>query len=196
MVDQAKERLGHRCTLRKAVAEDLPFDDNEFDYVFLINTLEFLDNPIEALREAGRVAHRIVFVGVLNSFSWQGIMSKIHGILGNPIFRHAHLYNLWELKSLLKSALGPVPLSWASLKKPNSFFESVSPSVNQIWKEKQSPFGCFLGVAASMHYQFRADTMPIKAKIKKPRQSLVDAKTFEGAKQGTGVMEHERGLSL
>ena len=55
MISLARERLGNRCTLKTGMAEDLPFGDNEFDISLLINSLEFLDDPVETLREAGRV---------------------------------------------------------------------------------------------------------------------------------------------
>ena len=41
MVQEAKSRLGHRSTIKVGMAEDLPFDDNEFDLAVLVNTLEF-----------------------------------------------------------------------------------------------------------------------------------------------------------
>ena len=109
MVEKARKRLGKQCDLRKGRAEDLPFDDNEFDLAFLINTLEFLDDPLQALREAGRVTKRKIFVGVINSLSWTGLSRKIQGCFGNTLFRHTKFYSVWQLKSLLKSAYGPAP---------------------------------------------------------------------------------------
>ena len=48
--------LGNRAGLFPGRAEDLPFEDNEFDIVTLITCLEFVENPEEALAEALRVA--------------------------------------------------------------------------------------------------------------------------------------------
>ena len=61
MLDIAKSRLGNKASFKIGSAEDLPFEDNEFDITTLIITLEFLDNPLEALREAGRVTKNKVF---------------------------------------------------------------------------------------------------------------------------------------
>ncbi|HIJ58584.1 MAG TPA: class I SAM-dependent methyltransferase, partial [Deltaproteobacteria bacterium] len=104
MMQEAKSRLGHRSTIKMGMAEDLPFDDNEFDLAVLVNTLEFLDKPLLALREAGRVASRKVFIGVLNSLSWNGILKRIQGYFGDPLFGQTTFYNLWQIKSLLQLA--------------------------------------------------------------------------------------------
>src|SRR5512138_3337781 len=41
LIDQASQRLRSRAELRIGPAEDLPFSDNEFDIVTLINSVEF-----------------------------------------------------------------------------------------------------------------------------------------------------------
>jgi ubiquinone/menaquinone biosynthesis C-methylase UbiE len=45
MLEKARARLGHKSNFKIGMAEDLPFDDNEFDLAVLINTLEFMDTP-------------------------------------------------------------------------------------------------------------------------------------------------------
>jgi len=39
----------------KGVAEDLPYDDNVFDFVLLVTTICFVDDPLKTLEEARRV---------------------------------------------------------------------------------------------------------------------------------------------
>ena len=65
MIKKARERIGNNSALINSPAEDLPFEDNEFDISLLINTLEFLDSPLKALREAGRVTRRKILIGVM-----------------------------------------------------------------------------------------------------------------------------------
>ncbi len=130
MVRRARKRLGHRCTLQAAFAEDLPFDDNAFDVAVLINTVEFLDDPLGALAEAGRVARKKVFVGVFNSLSWNGLLRRAHGFFGDPLFGKARLYNLWEITSLVRSALGPVPIAWSCIRVPPRIAGAVGLSVS------------------------------------------------------------------
>ena len=196
MIQRARERLGHRSTLKMAMAEDLPFDDNEFDLVTLINTLEFMDNPLQALREAGRVAGSKVFVGVLNSLSWNGILKKIHGYFYDPLFGQATFYNLWQIKSLMRLAYGPVPISWASIKVVPGFMEDSKPTGKAFWNWKHSPFGFFLGLSATIEYTVRTENLPLKAKLKTASQGLILAGSPKEMNNIRGVQESERGLSV
>ncbi len=196
MIQKAKERLGHLCTLRTGMAEDLPFDDNEFDLAVMIGTLEFLDNPLLALREAGRVANKKVFIGVINSLSWSGFVKRVQGYFGDPLFGRSRFYNLWQLKSFLRAAYGDTPVSWACIKIRPSFVEDVRPSGKDPCELKHSPFGSFLGISATMTYTIKADSLPLKIKIKKPSQSLIGANTVSHLKQIRGVRTDERGIPV
>ncbi|MCF8143790.1 MAG: class I SAM-dependent methyltransferase [Deltaproteobacteria bacterium] len=183
MVEEARSRLGHRSVIKMGMAEDLPFDDNEFDLAVLIHTLEFLDNPLPALREAGRVARRKVFIGVLNSLSCNGILKKFQGYFGDPLFGQATFYNLWQIKSLLQLAYGDVPISWESIRIVPSFVEEMVPFGKEIAAGRHSPFGFFLGLAATMVYRVHTDNLPLKVRLKTARQSLFPARSLEDLKQ-------------
>ena len=54
MLDISLGKMGNRVELYRGFAEDLPFDDNSFNYSCLFTTLEFVDDPDKALREAFR----------------------------------------------------------------------------------------------------------------------------------------------
>jgi ubiquinone/menaquinone biosynthesis C-methylase UbiE len=183
MVEEARSRLGHRSAVKVGMAEDLPFDDNEFDLAVLIHTLEFLDNPLPALREAGRVARRKVFIGVLNSLSWNGVLKRFQGYFGDPLFGQATFYNLWQIKSLLQLAYGNIPISWESIRIVPSFLEDALPLGKDITGGRHSPFGFFLGLAATMIYRVHTDNLPLKVRLKTAGQSLFPARTLEDLKQ-------------
>ena len=53
-------------------AHCLPFDDHSFDIVALITTLEFLQDPTLALKEAQRIAKAGLLLGTINRTSWIG----------------------------------------------------------------------------------------------------------------------------
>jgi ubiquinone/menaquinone biosynthesis C-methylase UbiE len=40
-----------------AKAENLPFNDDSFDFAFIVTTICFLDNPLQALKEIRRILH-------------------------------------------------------------------------------------------------------------------------------------------
>jgi ubiquinone/menaquinone biosynthesis C-methylase UbiE len=196
MIDKARERLGHRCGLETGMAEDLPFDDNQFDLAVLINTLEFLDDPLQALREAGRVAHRKVFIGVINSLSWNGLIKRIQGYLGDPLFGQARFYNIWQLKSLLLAGYGRVPISWGCIRIRPLFIEGMSPLTKNVCNWEHSPFGSFLGLSATMLCRIKTDNLPLKIRLKKAGQSLIGAKTLEDLNRSKGAQGDERGLPV
>jgi len=95
MLDIAKSRLGNKASFKIGCAEDLPFEDNEFDVTTFIITLEFLDNPLAALSEAGRVTKNKVFIGVLNGLSLECVCKKMYSLFSDSIFRETHLFTLW-----------------------------------------------------------------------------------------------------
>ncbi|MBW1997701.1 MAG: class I SAM-dependent methyltransferase [Deltaproteobacteria bacterium] len=162
MIDRARERLGRKCTLRIASAEDLPFDDNEFDIAVLINTLEFLDKPIEALMEAGRVARRRVFVGVFNSLSWFAVDKRARGCFSRSLFSSVRFYNLWELKSCMVRAFGEVPMEWKCARVNKSLFSRPGVTYRCQGTLSRWPVGAFLGVSATMQYRLRTAQHPLK----------------------------------
>lgn len=182
MIHKARERLGPKCTLKSGRAEDLPFDDNEFDFVVLINTLEFLDDPLQALREAGRVSCRKVFIGLMNSLSWDGLMKRIQGFLGNPLFNQTRFYNLWQLKSLLQKAFGPVPISWRSIDTCPSFLPNMAPFMTELLPWKKIPFANFLGISATILYTLKTDNLPLRLRLEKASRSVIGGRTLEDLK--------------
>lgn len=165
MINRAKERLGKKCILKTGMAEDLPFDDNEFDIAVLINTLEFLDDPVDALIEAGRVARRKVFVGALNSCSWFGVNKRFHGYFCKSIFRNIRFYSLWELKSYMKKAFGEVPIQWKCARVNPPLLTGTGMPSSEGGRFSRCPFGSFLGLSATMHYRLRTEQHPLEVTL-------------------------------
>jgi len=162
VLQKARRRLGERVILRRGRAEDLPFEDNSFDIAALINTLEFVEDPLEALREAGRVARRRVFVGVFNGFSWGGLFKGLKAWGGHPLFSGCRFYHLWELKGLFREAFGDVPVSWGCVRA----YRKGNHPPPASGRMERSPFGTFLGVCAAMGYTFRTEGIPLTVRIK------------------------------
>jgi ubiquinone/menaquinone biosynthesis C-methylase UbiE len=173
MISLAGKRLGHRCTLKTGLAEDLPFDDNEFDLAVLIHTLEFLDDPLQALREAGRVAKRNVFIGVINGLSWQIFPDKLKGLFKETISRYSRSYTLWELKSYIRKAYGHVPVSWQSERVWPGFLDRLCGFFSDGWSLKSCPFGAFLGMVATIRYTVKTNNLPLKIRVEKAERSSV-----------------------
>ena len=189
MINRARERLGNRCCLKTGKAEDLPFDDNEFDLAVLDNTLEFLDEPVRALTEAGRVANRRVYIGVMNSLSWPCLRNKFQSYFRSSLFNQMKFYSLWELKSLVLLAFGNVPIVWRSSFIYPPFLNRFEGFFTGAWNLEYHPFGSFLGLAATILYRVKTDNVPLKIRMKEAGESIVPGMTL-------GDLKHEKDNNL
>lgn len=84
-------------------AVQLPFATGAFDLVALITTLEFLENPIQALTEARRVSRLGLLLGSINRGSWVGWKYRRQG---GPIWGTASFFTPQELVGLIRQACG------------------------------------------------------------------------------------------
>ena len=172
MLSLARDRLGNKCELKKANAEDIPYEDNEFDLVFLINTLEFLDDPLPVLEEAGRVAKRGVLIVVFNSFSRYCRWQKICGMLRKNLFSHAHPYSLWDIKRQIKKTYGPVPITWQSEYLFPALFNKLG--IPLLSSGISLPFGYLIGISVTLKYRYKTDNLLIKKKIGRSKSPVME----------------------
>jgi ubiquinone/menaquinone biosynthesis C-methylase UbiE len=172
MLTLAKNRLGDRCELKQAYAEDLPYEDNEFDLAFLINTLEFIDDPLPVLEEAGRVAKRGVFIVFFNSMSWYIRWQKMNGIFRKNIFSKIKYYSIWEMKKVLNRVYGPVQLTWKSLPVSSCYLRKTGKS--QIPDSGFLPFGYLIGISVALTYRYKTDTLSLQEKINNAKRPVIE----------------------
>ncbi len=71
-----------------AFAEKLPFADKSFDKVLFINTFEYVDDKVQAMREAYRVAREKVGIGFMNRHASKNFFrSKVRkGMYSDAVF--------------------------------------------------------------------------------------------------------------
>jgi SAM-dependent methyltransferase len=189
MVGRARDHLGHRAALEVGKAEDLPYQDNEFDLALFINTFEFLEDPIEALREAGRVARRGVFIAVTNTLSWYWFCVTLKNLFQKSLFARGRSFHLWELKAIARAALGDVPIKWRSAQVMAPVLEKLGGRLSERWYQERCPFGAFLGVSATLHYTVRTIQTPLKVPLRQAGQPVVRGVTM-------GDARNERSLPL
>jgi ubiquinone/menaquinone biosynthesis C-methylase UbiE len=125
----------------RAAAEALPFADASSDVVAFITTLEFLPDPVLALREAARVARLGIVLGVLNLASPLGVRRTVAARFQPSVYRTAHFYTIWSLQRLLHQALpGQVQaLQWTTVLWPRA----------TPWFLRRLPFGAFMAMAVA-----------------------------------------------
>ena len=163
MLDIATKQFGHRVEFYRGVAEDLPFDDNSFNHASLVTTLEFVEDPVQAISEACRVAKDRIFLGVLNRYALKGIERRLKGIFHHTIYNRARFYSVWELKSMIRGILGETaPISWRTV---SQFPASSGKIISNIEKSEivqRFPFGTFVGLVASLVPRFRTRPMTLR----------------------------------
>ena len=194
MIRRAEQRLGNNAVLKVGRAEDLPFEDNEFDIVLFINTLEFLEDPLAGLKEAGRVARRSVFIGVTNSLSWYALCSRIERLLRKPFFDHFAFFNLWQLKSYIRAAYGTVPVHWRCSHIGTPLLERIGNFVSEPWHFERSPFGSFLGLCVRLRYTVRTLQQPLTVGLGQAKPSVIEGVTMGNVHRNRRSSGDERGL--
>jgi SAM-dependent methyltransferase len=145
----AEARVLGAGPLVRADALRLPFADGAFGLTALITTLEFLEQPREALAEALRVARRGLILGVLNRWSVLGLRRRLAGLFRRTVYDGAHFYGVGELKRLATSC----PLrargctrSVAGEKARVVWRTTLFPR-GWPWAQARLPWGGFIGMA-------------------------------------------------
>ena len=94
MLDIAKSR---GIDIVKGVAESLPFENDYFDFVLIVTTLCFVDNPLKALSEIKRVLKPggSLIIGMIDRSSALGKSYEAKK-QDNPFYRDAHFYSVDE----------------------------------------------------------------------------------------------------
>ncbi|MBD3218965.1 MAG: methyltransferase domain-containing protein [candidate division Zixibacteria bacterium] len=84
------------------IAEKLPFDDNQFDYVLMVTVVCFLDDVRAAFTEANRILKNggVIIIALIDRESPLGQMYEKHKSK-NEFYKHASFYSAEEIKNLL-----------------------------------------------------------------------------------------------
>jgi SAM-dependent methyltransferase len=165
MLDIASQNVINRADLYRGYAEDLPFDDNSFNYACLFTTLEFVDDPQKALEEACRVAKDRIFIGVLNRYAIKGIQRRVKGMFAPTIFNHAQFFSVWELKQKIRRILGDSPICWRTvcqLPPQPGKTGKIATSLEQSKILQRCPFGAFAGMVVTLIPKLRTRPLTMR----------------------------------
>ncbi len=168
MLDMAHEKIGNRADLYRGFGEDLPFDDNSFNYASLFTTLEFVEDPKKTLEEACRVAKDRVFIGVLNRYAIKGIQRRVKGIFSPSIFNHAQFFSVWELKQTIRDIMGSVPVAWRTVCQLPTASGKYVYSLEHSKILQRCPFGAFAGMVVILVPRFRTKPLTTRYQAKDP----------------------------
>lgn len=99
-------RRSPRVRLVLGDAHDMPIGDRSVDLVIFVTTLEFLEDPAGALREAARVARRGIVAIVLNRHSLGGLSRRWGRQSRATLLGRSRDYSLGTIRSALRDAAG------------------------------------------------------------------------------------------
>ncbi len=100
------EKIYSQIDLIVADAENLPFRSNLFNKIICNTVLEFLLNPVQALKEFNRVIFfdGKVVIGVLTSTSLWAFKRRINNLIVEDIWSKARFFSLRTLRKISKQA--------------------------------------------------------------------------------------------
>ena len=163
MLDLAMDKFKSRVELHRAFGEDLPFEDNTFNYSIMMTSLEFMDRPAKAIEEACRVTRDKIFIGVFNKYAPLNILRRTKGLFCHNTLSYARFFGIWELKKIIHAIMGPVPVSWNttlaipfSRSRPAAYLE-------QSAIIQKSPWGTMVGMSIIPIPRFH--TRPLSLRI-------------------------------
>jgi ubiquinone/menaquinone biosynthesis C-methylase UbiE len=166
MLNYARNRLPEHIPVDRGYAENLPYDDNAFDTVVLITTLEFVENPLEALSEAFRVARKQVVLGSMNKYSLLRCHRYLEQFWKRSIYSHAHFFSVFELKHLARQALlGQVPIRWRTCLALPLCTLRFSRYIEGCRYFQWHPFGHFIAMRIDLSYPLQTVQDPLFRKL-------------------------------
>lgn len=135
-------RLAPGLPLVRGHARPLPVRDHCVDLALFVTTLEFLASPLDALREAVRIARTGVIILALNRWSLGGLSRRWGPQAKGELLRHARDFSLPRLCTMLRSAAKHRlrEVRWASAVLPAPFHRASLPI----------PFGDVLAISAAL----------------------------------------------
>lgn len=167
MLDILSARLGNRVSLYRGFAEDLPFDDNSFNHACLFTSLEFVEHPTKALSEAFRVAKDRVFIGFLNRYALTCIGRRVKGLFTATIYNRATFFSVWEIKTMVRGLMGPVPVCWRTVCQFPGPYATWMKHIEGLGLVQRFPFGTFAGTVVTLVPRFRTRPLAIRYQPKK-----------------------------
>ncbi len=157
-----REKTGQRVDVHIGDAEDLVFDDNSFNYVCLMNVIEFTKNPEDAIREALRVARDKVFIWMLNKYSVKGIEVALRKIFGDAVSNQTKLYGIGDIKQTVKSISTDFPMFWRTVCHVPAVSGKMGQKIAQSNVAEKYPFGSYVGFIVIPVPRFRTRPLVLK----------------------------------
>jgi SAM-dependent methyltransferase len=162
----ARQKYGDRAEFISGQPHDLPFSDDEFDIVTIINFLEISDNPRKVIEEAVRVCRGRVFIGFLNNYSLVGTRQRLKEIFGFPLSQEMHFFSFPEIKNIVESSTGDTSIKWGSVIYFPGIVYDFFGELEEMLPIRKNPFGAFVGLTFPVKYMYRTIQSPVANSFK------------------------------
>ena len=160
-LETARRTYGDRSEFILADSTDLPFSDNEFDIVTIINFLETANDPRKVIEEAIRVCRGRVFIGFLNNYSFFGTRQSLKENFGFRLSKKMRFFNYPEIKRMVEDIIGNTIIKWGSVIYFPVIVYDIFEELEEIFPIKKNPFGAFVGLTFSVNYTYQTAQSPI-----------------------------------
>ncbi|MCJ7540585.1 MAG: class I SAM-dependent methyltransferase, partial [Desulfobacterales bacterium] len=90
----------------------------------------------------------------------------IKGVFTRTIYNHACFFSIWELKDIIRSLLGNVPISWRTVCQFSASPGQITRTIEQISLMQKCPFGAFIGMGVTPVPRFRTRPLTVPYKTK------------------------------
>ena len=125
-----------------------------------------IENAELSSEEASRVAKDKIFLGVLNRYAIKGVHRRIKGVFTRTIYNQACFFSIWQLKDIIRSLLGDVPISWRTVLQFSGSPRLITSKIEQFSLMQKCPFGAFIGMGVTLVPRFRTRPLTVPYKTK------------------------------
>jgi ubiquinone/menaquinone biosynthesis C-methylase UbiE len=159
--ETSRRKTEKKVELDGDVAGDLPFADDEFDIVTIINALETAADPQKTIAEAIRVCRGRVFIGFLNKHSFMGTRQRRKEIFGFPLTGNIRFFSIEEIRKMVANLIGAQACRWGSVIYFPTIVYDIFTELEEIVPHTKNPLGAFAGLVFPVKYTYRTVQSPV-----------------------------------
>lgn len=162
-------------------ADGLPYADDEFDIVAIINALETAKNPQRIIAEAIRVCSGRVFIGFLNKRTVAGTKRCRAEIFGISTSAQTRFFSRDEIMAMIKNVIDCPSFKWGSVIYFPAIVYEVFTELEEMFPHIKNPLGAFAGLIFPVKYTYRTAQSPLfKSYPIKNKAQIAAPEAFRG----------------
>ncbi|MEW5910004.1 MAG: class I SAM-dependent methyltransferase, partial [Thermodesulfobacteriota bacterium] len=97
---------------------------------------------------------------------------RLKGIFTPSIYNHARFFSIWELKRNIYDIAGKIPISWKTVCQFPVSNNRLIRRIEEFPLFHYSPFGAFIGMAATLVPKFGTRILPLELRAKQTPSAI------------------------